>query len=181
VNKRLKEAIVLLVILAGALGLMFCLSGCGDPMMEGIAIGVGTSKAASDASEMARESKTALVAKILQLQQDLEAAATPEAYAAIEAELAAANKKQEYVELTSAIADTVKSGLERDWGDKPFEGDSGTNNLAWILGSLATVATGYAGKKTLDVKRKDDAIARVKIAAKPADEKEIYEALNDGA
>ena len=173
-GRRLKEAIVLL-------GLAFFVGGCGDPMMEGVAIGLGTSTAAGEASEMAQESKTVLVAKILQLQQELDAAATPEAYAAIEAELASAEKKQEYAELTSTIADTVKAGLERDWGDKPLEGADGANNLTYILGTLATLATGYAGKKTLDANRKDAAIARVKIAAKPASEKEIYEALDQGA
>ena len=173
-SRRLKEAIVLL-------GLALFVGGCGDPMMQGVAIGLGTSTAAGEASEMAQESKTVLVAKVLQLRQELDAAATPEAYAAIEAELAVTKKKQEYAELTATIAGTVKSGLERDWGDKPLEGADGANNLTYILGMLATLAAGSAGKKTLDVNKKDAAIARVKIAAKPDSEKEIYEALNQGA
>jgi outer membrane murein-binding lipoprotein Lpp len=144
---------------------MLLMPGCGDPMTEGILIGLGTSTASSEATDMAQESKTALVAKILQLQQDLEAAATPEQQAALREQLEAAQKKQELAELTSTIADTVKAGLERDWGDKPASPD----NLAWILGSAATVLGGIAGKKTLDDRKHVAAINRVKVASKSGD------------
>ena len=155
--------------------------GCADPMLQGVAIGVGASETTAEVSKMAQESKTALVAKILQLQQDLEAAATPEQQAALQAELDAANKKQEIADLTAAITNTIQAGIQRDWGDKPTEGQDGANNLAYILGSIATVAAGYAGKKQLDSNKQAAAIARVKIAAKPEDEQKVYNALNTGA
>lgn len=155
--------------------------GCSDPMMQGVAIGVGGSHAATDASDLARENKTALVAEILRLRQELSVAATPEQQKELQARLTAAEKKQELADLTATITDTIQAGIQRDWGDKPLEGQAGKNNLAYILGTLATLATGYAGKKTLDEKKKAAAIARVKIAAKPDSEKEIYTALNDGA
>jgi len=170
----LLQRIVMIVGLAGA---CIGVGGCSDAMMKGVAIGLGTSAAAGDAQAMAQESKTALVAKILQLRQDLENAATPAEYAALEAKLAEAEKKQEYADLTANIADSVKEGIERDWGDEPASGD----NLAWILGAAATVFGGVAGKQTMAARRKDAAIARVKIAAKPDAEKEIYTALNEGA
>ena len=152
------------------------LVGCGDPMTEGVLIGLGTSTAAGEASDMARESKTALVAKILKLQQELDTAATPEQQAALQAELDAAKKKQEIVELTAAITDKIKEGIGRDWGDKPASPD----NLAWILGSLATVATGYAGKKTYDDRKKAVALNNVKVASKQGDLKtgDVYKAIN---
>jgi hypothetical protein len=161
-----------ILIIAG----LMSLAGCGDPLMEGVAIGLGTSTASQDALDLAKETKTALVAQILQLQQELDAAVTPEDYAAIKAELDAAQKKQEYVDLTESIAATVKDGIGRDWS-KPASND----NLAWILGSVATVLGGVAGKKTLDDRKKGAAIARAKIASKPAAEKELYEVLDQGA
>ena len=148
------------------------LVGCDGGLGEGVLLGIGASTTASEASEMARESKTALVAKILKLQQELDAAATPEQQAALQAELDAAKKKQEIVELTAAITDKIKEGIGRDWDKPPAD------NLAWILGSLATVATGYAGKKTLDDRKKAAAIARVKIAAKPETEQKVYREIN---
>ena len=153
------------------------LVGCDGGLGEGVLLGIGASTTASEASDMAKENKTALIAKILKLQQELDAAATPEQQAALQAEFDAAKKKQEIADLTAAITDKIKEGISRDWGDKTASPD----NLAWILGSLATVATGYAGKKTYDDKKKAAAIARVKIAAKPESEKEIYTRLNDGA
>lgn len=152
--------------------------GCSDPMLQGVAIGLGTSTASQEASDMAQESKTALVAKILMLQQELEAATTPEQQAALQAELDAVMKKQELAELTATIADTVKAALERDWGDKPASPD----NLAWILGTAATVLGGYGAKKTLDDKKHLAAINRVKVASKQGDLKtgDVYKAI-DGA
>lgn len=151
--------------------------GCGDPMTQGVLIGLGTSTATEEASQLAQDSKTALVAKILQLQQELEAAATPEQQAALQAQLDAAVKKQEYADLTATIADTVKAGLERDWGDKPTSPD----NLAWILGSAATVLGGIAGKKTLDDRKHVAAITRVKVASKNNDAMtsgQVYKEIN---
>ena len=156
------------IIISGVM----CVAGCSDPMLQGIAIGLGTSTASTEASELAAENKTALVAKILQLQQKLEAAATPEQQAALQGQLDAALKKQELADLTATIADTVKAGLERDWGDKPTSPD----NLAWILGSAATVMGGLAGKKTLDDRKKAAVITKIKIASKSDKEREIYEA-----
>lgn len=151
--------------------------GCGDPMTEGILIGLGSSTATQEASDMAQESKTALVAKILQLKHELEAAATPEQQAALQEQLDATIKKQEYVELTATITDQIKAGLDRDWGDKPTSPD----NLAWILGAAATAMTGLAGKKTYDDKKKADALNRVKVASKTTDAMktgDVYKAIN---
>lgn len=151
--------------------------GCSDPMLQGVAIGVGASESTSEVSKMAQESKTALVAKILQLQQDLEAAATPEQQAALQAELDAANKKQEIAELTAQITNNIQAGIRRDWGDKPTEGQEGKDNLAYILGTIAALAASYAGKKQLDSNKQAAALSRVKIAAKPAEEQKVYNAI----
>ncbi|MBE3035717.1 MAG: hypothetical protein IMZ70_01335 [Candidatus Atribacteria bacterium] len=152
--------------------------GCGDPMMQGVAIGVGGSQAVTEAADLAQENKTVLVAEILRLRQDLSVAATPEQQEALQFKLDAAEKKQEIADLTASITNTIQAGIQRDWGDKPLEGQEGANNLAYILGTLATLATGYAGKKTLDSNKQAAAIARVKIAAKPADEQKVYNAIN---
>ena len=157
------------------------LVGCGDPMTEGVLIGLGTSTAASEAGELARENKTALIAKVLQLQTALDNATSPEEIAVIQAKLASAEKQQEIAQLTQSITEQINAGIQRDWGEKPTKGAAGTNNLAYILGSIATVAAGYAGKKQLDSNKQAAAIARVKIAAKPDSEKEVYTALNAGA
>lgn len=151
---------------------ILAIAGCGDPMMQGIAIGLGASEATGQATDLAAESKTKLVAEILRLRGELDDAATPAEKAALEEKLAAAERKAELAELTESIANTVKAGLERDWGDKPASPD----NLAWILGTAATVLGGYAGKKTLDDRKKAAAITKIKIASKSDKEREIYEA-----
>jgi len=158
--------------------IMLFICGCGDPMSEGIMIGLGTSTAAQEATDLAQENKTALVAKILQLQAEKDAATTPEEVVAIQTKLAAAEKQQEIAQLTASITEQINAGIKRDWGDKPLEGAAGTNNLAYILGSIATVAAGYAGKKQLDSNKQAAAIARVKIAAKPETEQVVYKAIN---
>ena len=155
--------------------------GCGDPMSEGIMIGLGTSTAAQEATELAQENKTALVAKIIQLQAERDAATSPDVVALIQSKLDKAEKQQEIADLTTSITAQINAGIKRDWGDKPLEGAAGTNNLAYILGSIATVAAGYAGKKQLDSNKQAAAIARVKIAAKPETEQKVYNALNTGA
>ena len=141
-------------------------------MLEGIAIGLGGSTATTEAVDLAAESKNKLIVEILRMRQELEAATTPEEKAALEKQLSEVERKQELAELTEGIANTVKAGLERNWGDKPASPD----NLAWILGSAATVLGGYAGKKTLDDRRKAAAITKIKIASKSEKEREIYEA-----
>lgn len=155
---------------------LFC-SGCSDPMTQGIAIGVGASETAIGATDMAKESKTILIAEILRLRTKLAAAPTPRALTAIQEKLTTAEKKQEVIELTESIATVITEGIGRDWGEKPTSPESGPNNLAWILGTLATLATTYAGKKTLDDRAKAKAIRRVTIAAKPEQEKEVYSAI----
>ena len=152
--------------------------GCSDPIAQGVAIGVGGSQAATGAADLAKENKMALVAEILRLRQDLSVAATPEQQEALQSKLDVAEKKQEIADLTATITNTIQAGIQRDWGDKPLEGQEGANNIAYILGTLATLATGYAGKKTLDSNKQAAAIARVKIAAKPADEQKVYNAIN---
>lgn len=167
-------------LVAVAIAALF-IGGCGDPMSEGIMIGLGTSTAAQEATDLAQENKTALVAKILQLQAERDAATSPEVVELIQSKLDKAEKQQEIADLTSSITAQINAGIQRDWGDKPLEGAEGTNNLAYILGSIATVAAGYAGKKQLDSNKQAAAIARVKIAAKPKTEQDVYNALNTGA
>ena len=156
------------------------LVGCDGGLGEGVLLGIGASTTASEASDMAKENKTALIAKILKLQQELDAAATPEQQAALQAELDAAKKKQEIVELTAAITDKIKEGINRDWGDKPMQGEEGVNNLAYIMTAIAGIATTYAGKKTYEVVQKDKAIKRVEVASKSGDLKtgDVYKAIN---
>ena len=170
------SAMLWCVIIGGTCAIVI-VPGCGDPMLQGVAIGVGGSQAATEAADLAQENKTALVAEILRLRQELSVAATPEQQQALQAKLAAAEKKQEIAELTATITDTIQAGIQRDWGDKPLEGEAGANNIAYILGTLATLATGYAGKKTLDSNKQAAALARVKIAAKPAEEQKVYNAI----
>jgi hypothetical protein len=179
-NKMHAKGIFYTLVISAALWLAVLLvlgavTGCGDPMTEGVLIGLGTSTATSEATELAAESKTALVAKILQLQQELEAAATPEQQAALQAELDKANKQKEMADLTAAVLEQAKEGFERDWS-KPASPD----NLAWILGSAATVLGGIAGKKTLDDRKHLAAINRVKVASKIGDLNQggVYKAIN---
>lgn len=157
------------------MALLLVFSGCDSGVLEGVAIGVGTSQAASEASQLAAEKKTALVAEILRLRADLESA-DPAEKEVLQAKLAELEKKQDRIELTQQITDQIKAGMERDWSEP-----GSPDNLAWILGSAATVLGGLAGKKTLDDRKKAQAIARAKIAAKPQGEKELYEALDAGA
>lgn len=160
-----------------AIAMLIALPGCGDPMTEGVLIGLGTSTATQEASDLAAQNKTALVAKILQLQSELDAAATPEQQAALQEQLDAAYKKQEIVELTASITDKVNEGINRDWGDKPASPD----NLAWILGAAGTIlGGGYGVKKARDDKQKAAAIARVKVASKSGDLNtgQVYKEIN---
>ena len=167
------------LLITSILAAITLFTGCGDPMTEGIAIGVGVGSEA--ATSLAKEDKNVLIAQILQLKADLANSASPEETAAIQAKLDEVNKKQEIAELTQTITEQIQAGIKRDWGDKPLEGEAGANNLAYILGSIATVAAGYAGKKQLDSNKQAAAINRVKMAAKPDDERKVYEALNTGA
>ena len=153
-------------------------AGCSDPMMQGVAIGVGGSQAATEAADLAQENKTALVAEILRLRQELSVAATPEQQAALQAKLITAEKKQEYAELTSTITDSIQAGIARDWGEKPTEGQEGKNNLAYILATAAGIAGTYATKKTYDSNKQAAALNRVKMSFKPEDEQKIYKAIN---
>ena len=167
------------LLITSILAAIMLFMGCGDPMTEGIAIGVGVGSEA--ATSLAKEDKNVLIAQILQLKADLANSASPEETAAIQAKLDEVNKKQEIAELTQTITEQIQAGIKRDWGDKPLEGEAGANNLAYVLGTLATLATGYAGKKQLDSNKQAAAINRVKMAAKPDDERKVYEALNAGA
>jgi len=152
------------------------IGGCDSGVMEGVAIGVGTSRTASEAEQLAQQKKTALVAEILKLRTELENA-DPAEKQALQAKLDQLEKKQQMAELTSQISDTIRAGLERDWGKEPASPD----NLAWILGSAATVLGGIAGKKTLDDHKKAAAINRVKIASKnePLDQGKVYSAIGE--
>ena len=166
------DAILFALILLCAL--LIC--GCESGVVEGIGIGLGTSQAATEAEKLAAQKKSILVAEILKLRNDLEVA-SPEEKAALEAKLAGLERKQEIAEMTSSITDQIKAGIERDWGDKPASPD----NLAWILGSAATVLGGIAGKKTLDDRKHLAAINRVKVASKNSDglkTGEVYKAIN---
>lgn len=162
---------------------IMCVAGCGDPMTDGVLIGLGVSTATTDAdaSTLASERKTALVAEILRLRSELASAATPEQHAALQEQLDEAQRKQELSELTTTIADIVKAGLERDWGEKPTQGKEGVDNLAYIMTAIAGIATTYAGKKTYDVVQKDKAINRVKVASKSnaaMETGDVYKAIN---
>lgn len=176
-RKIIFRVIAYAILLFAAILMLCILPGCGDPMTEGVLIGLGTSTAAGEATELAAESKTALVAKILKLQSELDAAATPEQQAALQAELDVAKKQQEIANLTASITEKINEGINRDWGDKPESPD----NLAWILGSAATVLGGIAGKKTLDDRKHVAAINRVKVASKNSDglkTGEVYKVIN---
>ena len=165
------------LLITSILAAIMLFTGCGDPMTEGVLIGLGTSTAATEAGELAKDNKTALIAKILQLQAEKDAATSPEEISIIQAKLDKAEKQQEIAQLTQSITEQINAGIKRDWGDKPLEGEAGANNIAYILGTLATLATGYAGKKTLDSSKQAAALARVKIAAKPEAEQKVYNAI----
>jgi len=173
---RTKFEIGAFLIIAGTFTAIFLLAlsmaGCSDPMLQGLAIGAGSSEALSGSADIAKESRERLIAEILRLRNEVANAPTPDEKAALEKKLAQAERKQELAELTESIANTVKAGLERDWGDQPASPD----NLAWILGSAATVLGGIAGKKTLDDRKKAAAITKIKIASKSEDERKVYEA-----
>ncbi len=179
-DARLKMGLWAMVVDAVLFAFIFLmalvLTGCESGVLEGVAIGVGTSKTASEAEQLAQQKKTALIAEIIKLRTELENAA-PEEKAALQSKLDTLEQKQQLAELTSSIADTVKAGIEREWGDKPTSPD----NLAWILGSAATVLGGIAGKKTLDDRKKAAAINRVKIASKAEtlDQGKVYSVIGE--
>jgi len=160
------------------------LSGCDGGMMEGILIGAGTSTVATEGQALAEQKKSALVAEIVKLRSALEIAQEdPAEKAVLEAKLVELEKKQSQVEMTDLVSSLVKETIQRDWGSKPMEGQDGRNNLAYILGTAATAAAAFAGKKTLEANQKDKAISRVKIAAKAQNdgekEAEIYRLIGD--
>lgn len=159
-----------------ALCVMLAVGGCGDPMTEGILIGAGSSGALSEGADMASESRERLIAEILRLKAEVSAAPSQEERDALQSELDKLEEKQRTADLTASIMGKVKEGIERDWGDKPASPD----NLAWILGSAATVLGGIAGKKTYDDKKHVAAINRVKVASKQGDLNQggVYKAIN---
>jgi len=172
------------------LTILVCLAvlvcGCDGGLTEGILIGAGGSAAASETQRLTEQKKTALVAEIVKLRGALDIAegqVNPAEKAALEAKLVELEKKQSQVEMADLVATLVKTTIERDWGEKPTEGEAGTNNLAYILGTAATVAATYAGKKTLESNRKERALTAVKIAAKEQDdgkkEAELYRVINE--
>jgi hypothetical protein len=80
---------------------------------------------------MAQESKTTLVARILELERQIETSADPTETAALEKELASYQKQKEAAELTQTIADTVMAGLGKDWRTQdPAEKK---DNYAWAI------------------------------------------------
>jgi len=164
-GQNMRNALILLI-------LPIMLSGCGGELVEGILIGAGSGQALTEAQELAQEKKTALIAEILTLRQELEETTDPAEVVVLKAQLATAEKKQQIADLTDSIATQVKAGLERDWS-KP----ASTDNLTWLLGSAATILAGYGTKKTLDDRNKAKALTAVKIAAKPEDERKIYEKI----
>ena len=129
------------IVITTAVLLIIALAGCNEAMLKGVAIGVGASNATAEASELAKEAKTTLIAQILELKHQLEEAASPEEVAKLEKELAALAKKQEIIALTETICNTVNEGLQRDWGtNEPVEQAS---NARWILELITTL--GLAG------------------------------------
>jgi hypothetical protein len=157
-------------------GIMGLVSGCDGGIMEGVAIGIGTSEAATEAQALAEAKKTALVAEILRLREALANAPTVAEKELLQEALDTAEKKQEIAALTESITASVNEGIRRDWSEP-----AAPDNLAWILGSAATILGGYAGKKKYDDSKKAKAIAAVKIAAKSEAEAKVYNALNVGA
>lgn len=149
------------------------IAGCGGELVEGILIGAGSGRVLTETQKLAEQKKTALIAEILSLRQELEETIDPAEVTALKAQLVTAEKKQQIAELTDSIATQVKAGLERDWGEKP----TSSENLTWLLGAGATILAGYGTKKTLDDRNKAKALTAVKIAAKPDSEREIYEKI----
>jgi hypothetical protein len=149
---------------------------CGGELVEGILIGAGSGKALSETQQLAEQKKTALIAEILSLREQLSTTTDPAEVLALQDKLDTAEQKQQIAELTDSIATQVKAGLERDWSQP-----ASTDNLTWLLGAGATILAGYGTKKTLDDKCKAKAIARIKIGAKPPEERKIYEAAGPTA
>jgi hypothetical protein len=167
----MRNALILLI-----LPVILSLS-CGGELVEGILIGAGSGKALTESQKLAEQKKTALIAQIITLREQLDQTTDPLEVKALQDKLASAEQKQRFAELTDTIASQVKAGLERDWGEKPAQGEQGASNLTYLLGAAATVAASIAGKKTYEVSKKDRQIAAVKIAAKPTEEREIYERI----
>lgn len=170
-RKQVKKAIILLI-----LPVMLSLS-CDGGLVDGILIGAGSGKALTEAQKLAEQKKTALIAEILTLREQLDSTTDPIEVAALQERLAGAEQKQQITQLTDSIATQVKAGLERDWGERPAQGGEGASNLTYLLGAAATIAASYAGKKTYEVAKKDRQIAAVKIAAKPDTERRVYESI----
>ena len=152
-------------------------SGCSDPMAQGIAIGVGASAGAEETQKLAQENKMVLVAEVLRLRHEVEAAPTVEDRTILEAKLLQAEKKQEIAALTETISNNVVQVLQKDWSSKDPQTQS--ENWALIAGLAASVL--YGGKKTYDTAQLTKAVSRVKIASKSEQEQKIYQALNQGA
>ena len=80
------------------------------------------------------------------------------------------------VKAAKTLPDKAAAGIEASRPFNPY-----ADEMAAGLGLLTVVGGLFLRKKTQEGKEKDAAIARVKIAAKPDSEKEVYEALNAGA
>jgi len=121
------------IILAG-LVLMGCLlvlliGGCTDPMVEGIAIGVGASEVGGEGQELATSAKERLIAEVLALRLKLENAPDLVVVHDLQEKLAAAEKKLSIATMTETAADKVNEALGKDWGNKEKLPD----NMRWLL------------------------------------------------
>jgi hypothetical protein len=153
--------------------MVVCLTGCEQGLVEGILIGAGTSKVASEGQKLAQQEKAALVEKILELRQQLENTEDPNEMAVLKNKLQSYEKQKEIADITAAVADKVNEGLQKDWATTDPQKQE--ENYEWIAG------TAGAALLWLLQKRKNSAlvkgISRIESEADPEKAKEIHDTI----
>lgn len=152
--------------------LAFSVAGCESAYLEGLATGIGAAAGSEEMQNLSNESKTALALEIIQLRTAADAAMTAEERQALEAQLAAAEKKQ----LVSDVSTTVTEGLQRDWTSK--DADTQKDNLIWA----ATVALpSVFGANEFRKRRKlDKGVQKLERDSEPSEAARIHSAVNGG-
>ena len=131
--------------------------GCTSEFLGGALVGAGTSAAATEAQQLAQQKKTALIAKILELEAAVEAAGTPAEKAALEKELTQYKKQEEIANIVSGVTDDVREVLNRDWTSK--DPNVLADNVHWLILAIG----GYFGwekKRSNDKNKKIEELQR---------------------
>lgn len=158
--ERNRIVLVAMVIVILSLGI----EGCEEAFFKGVATGVGASQATTEATELAKEAKTVLVAEILRLRQELEKTPAPEEKASLEARIAVLQKQQDIATITEAVLNKVGQGVQRNWStEDPQEKQA---NYNWLIETIVALGlTGYGLNERNNKLKLQNAATDSRIAA----------------